>query len=315
MPLDGNGEGAAADLSVSVVMPARDTLSWIPKALASVGTEGVAEILVVDDGSTDGTSEFLARQAAADPRMRILQGPRVGPSASRNLAIAEARAPLVAFLDSDDAWTPGKLRAQLALHAREPSLGFSFTDYRHVTDEGEDRGACFPWWPTFAAAVRDRRDAFLLPDAMGHIYAENVVGTSTVVARTDLLREVGGFETGLGSAEDWDLWLRMAARAPVGCVADVLADYLMHRPGNVSGKSSRRSAAMRTIAERHRAAVRATAPWAVRACEVRLLVAEAEACDSAGRELGFRMRAAALSPSRRTFREAAATAARAVRGR
>ena len=173
---------------------------------------------MVDDGSTDGTAELLERLCAADPRLRVLLGPCRGPSAARNHALGQVRAPLIAFLDADDRWRLDKLEAQLALHAAHPGIGFSFTDYRHVTVDGEDRGPCLGFWPRFAARHAGRDEPFLLgPDALAQLYAENVVGTSTVIVRTALLRELGGFYDRLGSAEDWDLWLRLAARA-VGAV-------------------------------------------------------------------------------------------------
>ena len=300
---------------LSIVVPARDALHWLPDALGSVGIGRDMEILVVDDGSTDGTEDYLFGRRRADPRVRRIVGPGRGPSAARNLALEAARAPLVAFLDADDRWRPGKLKAQLDLHRKNPGIGFSFTDYMHVTPDGELRGGCFVFWPRFRARFGRRTEAFVVPDAVAHIYAENVVGTSTVIARRDLLVEVGGFETAFGSAEDWDLWLKLARRAPVGCVPGMLADYLMHRPGNVSGNGGRRATAMQAIAERHRPVVEKSAPWAVKACEARLMVARAEACPVPLRRLGYRVRAAALAPTWRNVREAARAALSVPRGR
>ena len=83
------------------------------------------------------------------------------------------------------------------------------------------------------------------------LYAENVVGTSTVMARTDLFSRPA-VQHRLSSAEDWDLWLTLAGRAPVGVVPQVLADYLMHRSGNLTRRMDLRVMAMRLIGERHR---------------------------------------------------------------
>jgi glycosyltransferase involved in cell wall biosynthesis len=298
--------------SVTVVVPMRDVAPFLRVAIASIGPDPQMEILLVDDGSCDGTQQLAEAMALKDGRIRLLQGEGRGPSAARNLAIAAARAELIAFLDADDCWRPGKLARQMALHRQHPRLGFSFTDYRHVTPSGEDRGSCFGYWPRFAVRHGFRSGpapaslpAFELgPDALAQIFAENVIGTSTVVARTALLREVGGFRTEWGSAEDWDLWLRLAARAPVGCVPAVLVDYLMHRDGAVSRQAGKRARAVRAIAAQHRAAAMRLNPALARAGEAGLLVAAAEAADRRRSALLLRLRALALAPSRRAAREA-----------
>ncbi len=291
---------------LTVIIPSRDALTWLPTAVASIGADPNLEIVVVDDGSRDGTLAWLAERAAADPRLRFLRGEGRGPSRARNLGIRDARAPLVAFLDADDRWAPGKLAPQLALHRARPDIGFSFTDYRHVTTAGEDRGPCFAFWPRFAARARPHREAFVLEDAVAALFAENVVGTSTVIARTDLLRVVGGFSQDLGSAEDWDLWLTLAERAPVGVVPTVLADYLMHRPGNMSDRLSERASAMRMIAARHRERALAQDRGAERGFNARLSAADAELAEARGetlRAMALRLRAWAWQPSLRAARE------------
>lgn len=302
---------------VSVIMPAKNAMPWLPSSVASIGAFPGAEILIVDDGSDDGTVEWIQEAAARDPRIRMLVGPRTGPSAARNTAIAEARAPLVAFLDADDIWAEGKLAAQMALHRDHPEIGFSFTDYDHVTVEGLSKGACFGYWPLFRQNVKGCTEPFVMgPVGAARIYAENVVGTSTVVARTDLLRQLGGQRTQWGSSEDWDLWLRLAQLAPVGCIPKILANYLMHRPGNVSGQSSRRAVAMREIAALYRDEIRQISPVAVKACTARILVAEADAAAAAGangKALRLRLGALVNRPTLRHAREAAACAVAAAR--
>jgi glycosyltransferase involved in cell wall biosynthesis len=291
---------------ITVIIPARDAAAWLPRAILSVGPSEAVEILVVDDGSTDGTPALLAGMAAHDPRLRVLPGPGRGPAAARNLGLAAARGPWVAFLDADDRWRLDKLAAQLAFHRAHPEMGFSFTDYRHRLATGEDRGACFAFWPRFAALVAGRTQPFLLPEAADALLAENVVGTSTVMARADLLRELGGFDEALRQAEDWDLWLRLAARAPVGCLPREWMDYTLHRPGNLSGARRARLAALRDVARRHSAGA---ARGAVRACAARLLVAGAEAAaaeGARGRAALLRLAAALRQPTRRLWREAAA---------
>ena len=287
----------------------RDVTPWLLGAYASIGPYTDAEILLIDDGSRDETRTLADTLAATDCRIRVLSGDGNGPSAARNIGIAAARAPLIAFLDADDRWRPDKLARQLALHRRYPNLGFSFTDYQHVTQEGGDHGRCFAFWPHFR--IRHANNAsdqpFLLgQDALAQIFAENVVGTSTVVASTALLRSVGGFRTRWNSAEDWDLWLRLAGVAPVACVPAVLMDYLMHRSGAVSSRTETRSRAMRAIAQEHRRAAAYQNPKLVQIGDARLLIADAEAATRV-RALLLQLRALIKSPSRRTARDAART--------
>jgi glycosyltransferase involved in cell wall biosynthesis len=295
--------------AVSIIIPTRNAAGWLARAIFSIGPMAEAEILVVDDRSTDSTAGLLAEFATHDPRLRVLTGAGEGAAAARNLAIAAARAPLIAFLDADDRWRLGKLEAQLAFHQAHPEAGFSFTDYRHITAEREDRGPCFAFWPRFAQSLAGRESPFLLEAAPAALLAENVVGTSTVMARTDLLRELDGFDRGMLQSEDWDLWLRLASRAPVGCLPEVLMDYTMHRAGNLSGQRGARLAAMRVIARRHGAAAKRLDSSAMHACAARLLVAGAEAAAADGARLKaalLHLGAALRQPARRHFREAAA---------
>lgn len=294
---------------VTIIIPTRNAAGWLARAIFSVGPMPAAEILVVDDGSTDATAPMLAEFALHDPRLRILSGNGEGPAAARNLGIAAARAPLIAFLDADDRWRLGKLEEQLAFHRAHPAAGFSFTDYRHVTAQREDRGTCFAFWAKFAACVAGRDGPFLVEAAPAALLAENVVGTSTVMARTELLRAAGGFDPHMPQSEDWDLWLRLAARAPVGCLPAVLTDYTMHRPGNLSSQKRARLRAMEHVMRRHGATAARLDPSALRACRVRLLVAAAEAAAAEGAQLKaalLHLGAWLRRPARRHAREAAA---------
>ena len=304
---------------VSVIIPTRNCLRWLPRAIESIGPRPDVEIIVLDDGSSDGSREWLAQETLRDPRLVVLHGNGMGPSRARNQALSAVRAPLVAFLDADDWWYPGKLETQLALHQANPEVAFSFTDYRHITEDGDDRGGCFAYWPRFLARIRGRTEPFSLgADGLPQLFAENVVGTSTVMARTDLLRRANGFSVELPSSEDWDLWLQLARRGPVMCVPQVMMDYLMHRPGNVSGKLLTRVLSLRMIGARHQAAVQRIDRSAMRGFTARVMEAEAEIAQVAGEpwhDLGYRLVALSNMPSRRALREALGAARRALRRR
>src|SRR5438045_2731868 len=112
---------------VSVVIPSYNRAHLIGETLDSVLAQDVPgmEILVVDDGSTDATEAVVLGRYG--DRVRYVRQANGGPACARNTGIREASAPLIAFLDSDDLWSPGKLRKQLEMLRRDPSLGLVFT--------------------------------------------------------------------------------------------------------------------------------------------------------------------------------------------
>ena len=198
------------------MIPTRDRWALLaahalPSALDQDGVE--LEVVVVDDGSADGTAAGLERRE--EPRLRVLRhdGPR-GVAAARNTGISAARGDWIAFLDDDDLWSPRKLRIQL--------------------DTAEQRNADF----VYAAGVLVDRELRVLGADIFPVESElaarllqgNVIpgGCSNVLVRTRLVREVGGFDEGLTYTEDWDLWLRLAlAGRGVSC-ADVLVAHVEH---------------------------------------------------------------------------------------
>jgi glycosyltransferase involved in cell wall biosynthesis len=251
----------ATDRAVSVIIPARNCLAYLPAALASVKAQALPnlEAIVIDDGSTDGTLEWLGAKRRRAPWLTVLRGQGEGPNVARNRGIAAARAPFIAFLDADDVWLPGKLRPQLAFHAADPKAAFSFTDYLHVDPTGTTHGTCFEYWPAFhrvvaALAIADAHYQ-RLERAPVRLLAENVVSTSTVVARRNALQNATGFDATIRSAADWDLWLRLARAGPVGFTAGLGAHHLIRRPGSVSDDAPLRIACMRRIVAAHAPAI------------------------------------------------------------
>lgn len=227
----------------SVIIAARNAALWLPEAVASIGAHARAEILVVDDGSFDGTDALLGRMAAADPRIVALRGPDRGAGAARNAAIAVASAPLLAFLDPKDRWRPDRLEMQLALHIARPDIGFSFTDAQRATISGAARGRAFEGWDDLASRHGAPRDCFAFgAEAMGPLFRADVIATSAVMVRTRLVRAAGGFDERLRPAEAWDLWLRLAQRAPVGCLPLVGVEQVIH-PGGPDARARRKVAA------------------------------------------------------------------------
>jgi glycosyltransferase involved in cell wall biosynthesis len=216
----------------SVVMPAFDTASMIGGAIASVlgQTRGDLELLVVDDGSTDGTPDVV-RSFGGDDRVRLLQnGGRKGPGAARNLAIAEARAPFVSMLDSDDLWLPTYLERVGAALERHPEAGL----------------ACCGHWtleePPGLIRRGDQREQHPEPlwldanELLRRLVVRNFLVNSTVTVRRSVLVEIGGCTSELRAAVDFDLWLRIAAAGHGAvCVPEPLAVYRV-RAGSIQNE-------------------------------------------------------------------------------
>lgn len=220
---------------VSVVIPAYNRADTIARALESVLAQDYArlEVIVVDDGSTDATQAVVA--GFADPRIRLVAQANAGVSAARNRGIAEARGALVAFLDSDDEWLPGKVSAQVALFQRaSPRLGLVYTGFASVAADGT------------ATEHPARHRGWIYRDLL----ARNVVTGcgSTAMFRRAALELAGGFDPALPANEDYDLVLRVARFFEADCVAGPLARYhdaapVPQAPG--SARVSRNAAANR----------------------------------------------------------------------
>jgi glycosyltransferase involved in cell wall biosynthesis len=216
--------------AVSVVIPTYNYAHFLPRALDSVLRQTVRdiEIFVIDDGSTDDTPAVVAPYLA-DQRLhyqRIING---GPARARNLGIRLARAPLVAFLDADDAWHPAKLERQLECFGRDPELGLVYCQRRWVDDAGRE--------------LPLRRPVLYRGQVVEDLLRGSVICLSTCVVPRAVLDRVGLFDEGLTQSEDYDLWLRIAELYRFDYVNEALTDY---RVGHVS-QSSRAEERLPTV--------------------------------------------------------------------
>lgn len=208
--------------AVSIIMPAYNAARFLDEALASVRAQRFCdyELIIVDDGSTDDTA---ARAAALAPDAVLVRQPNGGPARARNTAIAHARAPLLAFLDADDQWGPGLLDALVAYLRRFPDAALA---------SGVLQGP-----PRFFAGADETtppRHRFC-----EIFHQEYHVPMSTVLARRHVVEEAGGFDERRELyVEDWELWLRIAARHPVGHVP---AAQVRWRPGGIMSSAPART--------------------------------------------------------------------------
>jgi glycosyltransferase involved in cell wall biosynthesis len=188
---------------VTVVIPTFDRAALLPRAIDSVlAQQGVDwELIVVDDGSTDGTAAALERYA--DPRLRVLRLPHGGVSAARNAGAAAGTAPWLAFLDSDDEWLPGKLAAQAA-HLRETGLEIGQTEEIWIR-----RGVRVNP-PDHSRKVEG--------DLFGVSLERCMITPSSVMLTRSLFERMGGFRKDFPTCEDYELWLRISSGWQVGLV-------------------------------------------------------------------------------------------------
>lgn len=183
------------DPKVSVIVPAYNAAQTIPAALRSALTQDLAphEVIVVDDGSKDGTADLVARDF---PDVRLVRQENAGPSAARNAAAALAEGEWLAFLDADDLWLPQKLQLQAQALAGAPDVGMCSTSWVRDMSQAPQRIS--------TGSIPTRRITW------GEILRLNRFQTSTALVRRDLWTRVGGFRPEIDGTEDWDFWMRVA---------------------------------------------------------------------------------------------------------
>ncbi len=188
---------------VSVVIPSFNRAASLPRALDSVlaQTRPADEIIVVDDGSSDGSAELLATRYAG---ITCLRQPNQGVSAARNLGIQHASGDWIAFLDSDDTWLPDKLQAQLDMLEQSANCPLCHTEEIWIRNGTRVN----------AMKKHAKRGGWIYP----HCLPLCVISPSSALIRRNILLDAGGFDTRLPACEDYDLWLRLCSRYPVAYV-------------------------------------------------------------------------------------------------
>ena len=212
-------------MRISAVIPACNRAHCLPRALDSVLAQEspVDEIIVVDDGSQDGSAELVTRQY---PQVRLISQPNRGVSAARNRGIAASACDWIALLDSDDSWLAHKIARVREAHAVDPGSVLFHSDeiwmrngrrvnpmHKHRKSGGRIFAHCLP---------------------------RCVISPSASVIHRPTLRALGGFDESLPACEDYDLWLRLCARHPV----TYIDTPLIVKHGGHADQLSRRFSAM-----------------------------------------------------------------------
>jgi glycosyltransferase involved in cell wall biosynthesis len=224
-------------MTFSVIIPAYNRATLIGATLEAIFAQTLppAEVIVVDDGSTDNTAEVARRWNLC----RVIEARNGGAAGARHAGVLASRGERIAFCDSDDLWRPGHLAALAAAFALAPQAGFAFTNFVHVVDDqwdGRDKFAAAPaaFWRPF----RELSPAVLLADRP--VFEELLTFQPVFPSCTAMTRafydRAGGYDAAFGRlpSEDLEFTLRCAMHAPIAAVREPTVGVRKH-PGNHSG--------------------------------------------------------------------------------
>lgn len=215
----------SATTLVSVVIPAYNCGAYIALAVQSALDQDYPnkEVIVVDDGSTDNTAEVLA---GFGQRIVVVRQPNSGVAAARNCGMQTARGELIALLDADDLWLPGKLRKQVEYLSAHPELGGVYCAWREWRSDANGE------FTVPHLSSHDTERAGIEPQGSGWLYnklfLDPIIHTTTLLMRREIMEQVGKFDHALRRGQDYDYWFRMSRLAPIHKLNAVLSLYRIH---------------------------------------------------------------------------------------
>lgn len=200
---------------VSIVIPCFNAEHHLPRSFASIFAQTYTdwEIVAIDDGSSDGTHAWLLGRESE--RVKVLTQPNRGVSAARNTGLAIARGELIAFLDSDDTWSPSFLETMVAAISSSREVGLVYCGWQNVGVDGPRGEPFIP--PDYE---HGDKKAKLLASTRWPIHA--------CITRRELIEAAGGFDVRFTVGEDFLLWLEIACFTRIRLVPKVLAQYIHH---------------------------------------------------------------------------------------
>jgi glycosyltransferase involved in cell wall biosynthesis len=199
------------DFSVSVVVTCYNYGKYLSVALESLLEQSLKnmEIIIIDDGSSDNTSEVI-KPYIEDSRIRYIYQSNAGQPRAKNRGVKESSGEFIAFLDADDIWLPTKLEKQLTLFA-DPQVGVVYSRRKWINQDG--------------AEISGNERTLRRGDILDHIFIDNFICFSSSVVRRSCLEDVGYFDENLPMGIDYDLWIRLAARYRFDYVDEPLVKY------------------------------------------------------------------------------------------
>jgi len=198
---------------ISVIIPCYNQAHFLSEAIESVLAQSYSylEIIVVDDGSTDDTAQIAAKY----PGVRCIRQENQGLSTARNTGLRESRGEILVFLDADDLLLPHALETGLNYLLAHPECAFVYGHYHYVNEDGSIRNEFFQ-----EPVEQNYYLVFLKGNHIGM--------HATVMYRRTALEAVGGFDPSLPACEDYDLYLRLARKYPIGRHDKLVAEYRQH---------------------------------------------------------------------------------------
>jgi glycosyltransferase involved in cell wall biosynthesis len=184
---------------VSIIVPVYNAETTLPDTVDSIQRQTFQnfELIVIDDGSTDDTLEWLRR--VRDPRLQVFSYANEGLAVARNRGIERSRGEFISFIDSDDLWTPDKLELQLQALRQQPEAALAYSWTAFVDEHGD----------FLFAKEASRHEGDVYAELLRHCF---VASGSNILVRRSCALAVGGFDTALPAAADWEFCLRIAAR-------------------------------------------------------------------------------------------------------
>jgi glycosyltransferase involved in cell wall biosynthesis len=223
---------------VSVIIPAYNAIAYLKEAVDSVLKQTFTdfEVLIVDDGSSDGTVEWASQ--IPDPRVRLISQENQGSSGARNTGITAAQGEYIALLDADDIWQPTKLQKQVRYLEENPSIGLVDTWTVLINQQGQSTGK-------IVVSYAEGDDVWKQLVQFKPVCPCD----STPLIRRRCFETVGLFNTELPFLEDLDMWIRLASQYRFGVIKEPLVQYRQH-PGSKSTNCQGTLEAFRTIIEK-----------------------------------------------------------------
>ena len=202
--------------NVSIILPVRNGARFVQRAIQSAldSQEPSRELIIVDDGSNDASSEIIEAASRRDARIVALRQPQSGIVAALERGRSHARAPLIARLDADDLAYSERLARQVDAFSRNPDLALLGTAVDKIDEAGRTIGRIA--YPTSPSELKRE------------LWLRNPFVHSAVMFRADRVKEVGGYRTFFEAAEDYDLWFRLSERWEIGNLAECLGALRIH---------------------------------------------------------------------------------------
>tara|TARA_B100000780_G_C21117663_1_gene452365 strand:+ start:327 stop:1109 length:783 start_codon:yes stop_codon:yes gene_type:complete len=216
-------------MTISVVCPTYNSASYIEDTLESVLSQDLSpnELIISDDGSSDNTIDVVEHYLKSHNKKlnyKIVKNMHQGPGAARNSGIRSSTSKWIAFLDSDDIWYPKKISHIQDIISQNEAINFICHNEMLVSEKNKKRAMYY------SKKFNVNKPLF------NQLYNSNLFSTSAIVCQKDLLINHGMFDENLMSAQDYDLWLRLAPHISIFFTEEILGEYIV-RDGNITSSS------------------------------------------------------------------------------